>query len=294
MRILPGDRRISFVFAAQFREAGSTVMRGEQLSLIARHALPRSTVDFAPISRRFRNRDLFLTKGVLKIAARDDLEAWRARGNRILVDPVDEAIPTDILEVSDVLVAASRSAASDYRDHYPDIEVALLDHHVDPRVAPIISASARPVVGRIGYFGEPENAFRSARIERRVDFVPVDTSRQNSAWLERLPHYSAHYAVRQGRELDRHKPFLKGFTAAACEAVVVVDRAQREPHHWLPSDYPYWVEQSAGDQSTTEALDRVRRDFGSREWKSARESMREIAAKTSQDQIEDQLRALFA
>lgn len=282
------------MYAVEYLGSGTTVMRGEQLSSIARHAMPRSDVSFAPMSRRFRSQQLFLTKGVLKSASHEDFSRWRDSGNRIFVDPVDESIPDGVVEFADVIVAASRSAAADYRDRYPRHQVALLDHHVDPRIAPIISHSARPVNARIGYFGELANAFHSQQIESRVDFIPVDTSRQDPGWLTKLPHYSAHYAVRQARQLDEHKPFLKGFTAAACEAIVVVDRTQRESHHWLPPDYPYWVDQVGGDQSVTEALDRVREGFGSAEWKSARDSMRLVAAETSPERIRDQLRTLFA
>ncbi|GAA1689192.1 hypothetical protein GCM10009808_02620 [Microbacterium sediminicola] len=294
MPSLPHRRRVSFVYAEEYRGAGTTVMRGEQLAAIARQSVPHSTIDFAPLSRSFRGRHLFLTKGVLKTATAEDFTQWRARGNRILIDPVDEDIPEVALHFADVIVAASRSAAADYRDRFPGTQVAVLDHHVDPRVAPIVSGAARPSLGRVGYFGEPENAFRSGRIDRRVEFIPVDTSRQSPEWLERLPHYSAHYAVRQSRDLDDHKPFLKGFTAAACEAVIIVDRAQQEPHHWLPADYPYWVDSSVDDGSVTETLDRVRRDFGSRTWKRAAESMRLMASQTSRQQIGNQLRALFS
>lgn len=215
-------------------------------------------------------------------------------GNRIFVDPVDEGLTPGQLAAADVVVAASRSAFSEYRRAWPTAQVRLLNHHVDPRLERA-AASAPPVAGfRAGYFGELVNTVDTPAIRSRVDFVSVDTSRESTEWIGKAPLYSVHYAIRQRRALDDHKPFLKGFTAAACGAVVLTQRSEQEPRNWLPDDYPYWLEGEATEENIVDALDMIRGDVDSTRWREAQRAMQEIAAHTSTQTIASDLVELFA
>lgn len=290
-----GPRPIHFVYAPQHRNAGSTVMRGQQLSEIAAEALDGRPVDFAPLSNDFRNADLFLTKGALKSVDAAGLRRLRKHRNRLFVDPVDEDLAEPLAQHADVIVAASRVAADAYRDRWPDKHVALINHHVDPRVTAALKRRTATTftAAEIGYFGELVNTVQSPRIDEIVDFTLVDTSKQDERWFDMLPDYNMHYAVRQTRALDQFKPFLKGFTAAACGANVMIHRDGAEARRWLPADYPYWLTGDLTEDNIVSALSRARESFGSSEWRDGLDAMADIAAQTSRSAIGLELVSLF-
>lgn len=270
-------------------------MRGQQLSMIAATALNGRSVDFVPLSTEFRNTDLFLTKGALKTVDAATLRRLRKRHNRIFLDPVDEDLNDEFADVADVIVAASRVAADAYRERWPEKDVILINHHVDPRVAAALAARPTPTFteARIAYFGELVNTVQSPRIGALVDFTLVDTSRQDSTWFDRLSGYNVHYAVRQTRALDHYKPFLKGFTAAACGANVMIHVDGAEARRWLPDDYPYWLRGELNDDNIVSSLERLRETFGGPEWHGGLSVMADIAAQTSPSAVGKELLSLF-
>jgi hypothetical protein len=280
-----------FVYAEQFREAGSTVMRGFQLAELARDGLPGHRVRVAPLGTAIRNSSVFLTKGALKVAEPQQLSDLRRAGNRLLFDPVDEVPPPTTARFADVLVASSLTAFDYFSRAYPATRVALVNHHVDPRLDRV---TPRPDAFRVGYFGETVNAILTDAIEERVDVVPVDTSREHADWLARVPQYTMHYAVRRERALDHFKPFLKGFTAAHSGAPVLIQRDQAEALRWLGEDYPYLVDAPVDEAVILDALARAEREYGGPRWARAREIMAGIRARTTPTRIVAELRAALA
>lgn len=289
-------RPVRFVYAPAFAGAGSTVMRGGQLAgIAARNGLGDRSVEYVPLSATFRRADLFLTKGVLKTVDRSVLASWRRQGNRLFADPVDEGISDDVVDGVDAIVAASRTAYDAYRQRWPSARVEIIDHHVDPRVTAVMSRSHDPLnVPRFGYFGEAINTIRSKRIARTVEFVDVSTSRPGDEWIDRLPGFNAHYAVRRTRELDHYKPFLKGFTAAACRAVILIQADQEEAQRWLPADYPFWLHGKATEPAIIDAIEHMHASFGTDAWARAEAAMRDIEEATSPRAIGQQLVTLFS
>jgi len=290
------SRPVCFVYAPAFAQTGSTAMRGRQLSEIAAQtSLAGRGVSYVPMSADIRRSDLFLTKGVLKSLDETTLAAWRRRGNRLFADPVDEGLSNQIVASVDVVVAASRTAWDAYRDRWPGAQVAIIDHHVDPRVHAVMNRPHAPLdAPRLGYFGERINTIRSKRIARNVEFVQVSTSRADGDWIGRLPDYNIHYAIRRKRELDYHKPFLKGFTAAACRSVVLIQDDQAEARRWLPSDYPFWLHGRVTEPAILEAIEHIKSSFGGEAWTQALSMMRDIEERTSPRAIGGQLVTLFA
>lgn len=278
-------RRIHFVYAEEYAGAGSTVMRGEQLAHLAARALgDAAEVTYRPVTESFRNATLFLTKGALKVTTAERLSELKAAGNRLLFDVVDEA-PPPTSGLADALVAASLTAFLDLQRDHPGTEVLLVNHHVDPRLD-AAAAGDRPTDRlRAGYFGELVNAVLSPAIEKTVTPVLVDTSRQDPAWLARVPGFNLHYAVRRFRGADLHKPFLKGFTAAHAGCNILIQRSQLEALHWLGDDYPYLIDGEPDEATIVAELDRVRDDFGSPDWLRGLETMRGIRERTSTTRI---------
>lgn len=272
-------------------------MRGGQLSEIASAgAVGRRPVSHEPMHAGIRKSDLFLTKGVLKDASPALLASWRAAGNRLFADPVDEDLDDAIVDAVDVVVAASLTAADDYRTRWPRHDVRLVNHHVDPRAIAALSLGSRAPRdrARFAYFGELANTIKSPSIQQIVDFVPVETARQATGWFSSLADYNAHFAVRRRQYFDRHKPFLKGFTAAACGAAILIQDSEEEPRRWLPDDYPFWLRGDVTESSILSALEDMRDAFGASQWHEATEIMADIAQRTNPAAIGRELTALFA
>lgn len=231
----------------------------------------------------------------MKVANFDLWKGWRRRGNRLFLDPVDEGINEELVSAVDVVVAASLSAYDAYSREFPHADIRLLNHHVDPRVAAAAGqVGRRPSAIRIGYFGELSNTIHTARIAAHVSFVPVSTAQQDSNWLRSVAEFDMHYAIRRTRALDHHKPFLKGFTAAACGANILIQRGQPEASRWLPESYPYWVDQHPSETTILQALDRAAQTHGGPDWLIGLEAMREIALRTSPTAIGLELEQLFS
>src|SRR4051794_37851703 len=270
-----GRRGIRFLYAEQYRQAGTTVMRGRQLAEIAEQAVPGRPIALEPREQPQRNADLFLTKGVLLETSRDELAGWKSRGNRLIFDPVDWTIPPELLDYADTIVAASLTAYDRYRESYPGRRVVLVNHHADPRIR-ALDFSRRSALFKAAYFGVPKNTYRKGKLQTLVDFIPVDTAKQDDGWLAKLPDYTFHYALRRPTRREGYKPFLKGFTAAACGANVLIQDDQAEAVRWLGASYPYLVRGPVTQASIVQALDRARQSFGSAEWRLGLETMRSI------------------
>lgn len=290
-------QRVHFVYADRLARSGSTVMRGEQLSSLAARSLGRSaSVQYSSLKQVFTRSTLFLTKGALKELTPQRGEELRAAGNRLLFDVVDEVVPPAIEHLPDALIASSMTAFDALSRQYPQLEVLLVNHHVDPRVQALgIERGSQSFSA--GYFGESINAVLPAAVRSRIDVVELDTSRENAPWFDRLRDHSLHYAVRNTRELDAYKPFLKGFTAAWCWSNVLIQDSQAEAIRWLGDDYPFLVhlsddtDQAAVERTVLEALDSARQEFGSPIWEEGLDRMAGIRDRTSEHRIAREIRA---
>lgn len=294
MTLFRRARPIHFVYAERFREAGSTVMRGSQLARIAREALgERADVSYSPLDAPFSRSTLFLTKGALKEATPELLTVLKERGNRLLFDVVDEVPPPTTNGFADLLVSASISAYVDHMRDFPRVDVALVNHHVDPRVEVI--GGERPADRlRVGYFGELVNAVLTPTITEVVDPILVDTSRTDDGWVSKLGDYNMHYAVRLTRAADHHKPFLKGFTAAHCHANILIQRSQAEAVNWLGDDYPFLLDGEPSEASIRSALERAQEAFLGPEWNDGLAIMEDVRERTSSARIGAELRRALA
>lgn len=283
---------VHFLFAKKYQYSGSTVMRGQQLSQIAQQTLPGNYhITYTQPSIFFRNSYLFLTKGVVKTSSLRFLSRMKKRGNVLIFDPIDEPVPPDKVRFADIIVAASRTARNKYTEIFPASRIELVDHHVDPRIS-TLDFSNQPAVFQAGYFGELINTVITPRIKRQVDFIHTDTSKQDESWFKQLPNYNFHYAIRKVQKEYPDKPFLKGFSAARCNANILI-QAEPEALSWLGEDYPYILHGPVNQTTILQALDKARASYGSAEWRKGLEIMQDIKRQTSNQAIGKQLRRLF-
>ena len=230
--------RLTWVCRHAFRSSASTVMRGQQLSEMARRLLADVEVSYVDETQLGAQSGsvLVLTKGFLKGATVDDLSELKERGNIICADPIDDPVRDELLDCVDVYIAASMTQFIHYSKQYADKLVHLITHHSDPRLNGIKGPDDRC---RIGYFGEIANARYFNELRGTIDFCLVDTTTANATWIPKLRECNVHYALRKTRRIDGFKPFLKGFTAASCRSNIIVTRDESDARYYLGSDYPF-------------------------------------------------------
>jgi hypothetical protein len=211
-----------------------------------------------------------------------------SRGNIILLDPVDNPLDTAKADLADGVIAASLEAFDAYE--MQGLPTHLVNHHVDIRLPRDITPSTTTL--SCGYFGELINTVMTDKIAERVDFIHVDTGKQTTDWLTKPQLYNLHYAVRSNN-VEAFKPFLKGFTAAACGANLLIQRDQKEAVRWLGDDYPYLLDPNPSEQDVLYMLDKIDRTFGGREWHEANKHMEKIRMAVSDDAIAAEFAAML-
>lgn len=288
-----GVVRVGWVYVDCARAVASTIMRGYQLSEIARKSLGEDA------QVRYLNdteaqaqsgTTLFLTKGYLQRATPSDLAALKERGNILCADYVDDPARGDLNELIDVYIASSISQFINYSKRFPDRVVHHITHHVDPRLGRIRGQTDNC---RFGYFGVLGNTRYRSELNGIVDFVPTNTNVADSDWILRLGDYNVHYGVRSPLEADVFKPFLKGFTAAHCHSNLLVTKREGDARYYLGSEYPY-ILQDNSLASVSEMLRYIEETFGGPEWLRGLEIMKSVRQRTVPLQIAGEIKELLA
>ena len=162
-------------------------------------------------------------------------------------------------------------------------------HQVNRLIRPVPPPADRL---RTGYFGELANTVRPDSLSRLVELVGINTSRNESGWIARLPEFNCHWIVRRRRPIDGAKPFLKGFLAARCGAVVVASREDEDALHYLGDDYPFFV--TSLDAADLEAdMVRIAAGFGDADWRLAQAIMAGVAARSTDAVVAAEFRAMI-
>ncbi len=275
-------RDVTFLFSHRFANSGSTVMRGAQLADITRQALGGEIEVNFSADTDVQNKLLILTKGFLKDTSPEMIRRLR-KNNVILADFVDEPPTEELVDEVDGLIAASLTALNDYYNRFQDKFIHHITHHVDTRISWDFSVPNDML--RAGYFGEFLNAISTESVQRRVEFIQVDTNVQSLAWMDRLRQFNFHYAARSRRKIDGAKPFLKGFSAAHSGANMLIQRGEGDASFYLGPDYPYLLPESCTEADIVNALERVRAGFGTAEWRYGLQVMADVRYRSSQDFI---------
>lgn len=283
--ILERKPRVFFIYAERYKKRGSTIMRGQQLAKIFKtHYGNYFRVGYRPISLRYRNSILILTKCAVMDITTEHIKMLRGRGNRILLDFVDDPMNLDKAHAANAVIAASWEAHDNYNQL--GLRSFTVNHHVDLRLQ---QNSKNLATGfRCGYFGELVNTIKTDAISKYVDFIQVDTGRQTNDWLDKPIRYSLHYGIRANNTIG-FKPFLKGFTAAACGANIIIQKDQTEAIYWLGEDYPFLIKPNPAEKDITNMLSHIQTTYGSDEWKSALNKMEKIREATSDKSIATEL-----
>lgn len=281
-------KKVVFLYEPEYLRSGSTVMRGGQLSkMLADRASDRYDVRFVSRQEDISDAIIILTKGCTIRMTPEELLSLKRINHGIIADFVDGEIRRDLLPAIDVVWASSISAFRNalLEPSFPDVD--LVTHHVDPRLPS--PTAARDY--RAAYIGEPVNAVWNEEISSLVDLVYVNTKSANDDWLCEVIGYPLHYAIRpqHSGKVRIHKPFLKGFTAAHCDANIIISRDEGDAVSYLGEDYPYLTEgRTAAD--AIQALHHAKESFGSRTWQDGLSVMREVRERSSTRYIINEMR----
>jgi hypothetical protein len=287
---LVGKRSIAFLYAAQYQDTGSTILRSQQLSDVVRSLYEGDRDIFYTDSLDIRDSIVILSKGFMKA---HDPEVIRSlsRANVVVADFVDDPVNAELLDEIDVIMASSLTGYKDYLSKYGHKAIAHVTHHVDTR----IGAQSKCAIDRFsaGYFGELVNTISTRAIEELVSFNLVDTSRQALDWMGQLRQFNFHYAVRRSRRIDGAKPFLKGFVAAHCGANMLIQRGAGDARYYLGNDYPFLVPDDVDEFGILEQLRRAKELFGGSEWAYGLEIMEEVRARSSLRKVQEEFAAMI-
>lgn len=224
---------------------------------------------------------LWLTKGFLKRADAGRLAQLKVKRNILCADYVDDPERADHRAFIDIYVAASIRQLLHLNSAVPDKPACLVSHHVDTRVTQVRSHAT---LFKVGYFGELANARYKDHLTALVDFISINTRAPDDAWIDALPNYCVHYAVRQPRPFDGFKPFLKGFTAAACGAAIIVPFGESDAEYYLGPEYPF-VLHDDNLSSVREMLRTVADAFGGPDWRFAETIMASVRERSSERHV---------
>lgn len=222
---------------------------------------------------RIQNALIILHKGYLMNASIEQLWALKKR-NVIFADYIDLPPALDQIEVVDGLIASSVAQQHWFHKNVPGKPVFHITHATDRRLPFCDPPSDR---FRPAYFGALINAKYKEKLSERLDFIEsVPTS---PAWIDSVPRYNFHYAVRTAQQWDGFKPFTKGFTAARLQCPIMVSSLDGDALHYLGNDYPYLVADDSFD-NVWGTFEKAHRDFGGAEWKVAKQTMEDIRSKS--------------
>ena len=162
-------------------------------------------------------------------------------------------------------------------------------HHVNRLIRPVTPPADRL---RTGYFGELANTVRPDSLSRHGRARRHQHRAQRVRLDRRLPEFNCHWIVRQRRPIDGAKPFLKGFLAARCGAVVVAAREDEDALYYLGDDYPFFV--TSLDPADLEAdMVRIAAGFGGPDWRLAQAIMQEVRARSTDAVVAAEFRAMI-
>ena len=232
------SQRVFFVYRENQKQVASTYMRGFQLSQIIANKLDDLAIDYVneEYLSNIKNALVIITKGFLKKASEDEIALLKENGNIVAFDFVDDPPRYHLVKMCDVLVASSIQQLLFYKKEFPSKLSHMITHHTDPEIPNLPYKTDK---SSIGYFGELVNAKWREDIPDRVGFVLTNTKTRTKEWISELSNYNCHYAVRNRREIDGFKPFLKGFTAAHCNSAIIIPKSEGDARFYLTSDYPY-------------------------------------------------------
>jgi hypothetical protein len=280
---------IAFLYSKQHARLPSTFLRGEQLSgMITARCSDLYDVTYTADASSLRDQVVVVSKWALETLSSWELAALRKR-NIVSIGSWDDFVPKPRKVRSlDAHMTLSYRQTLDLNRLYPATPAFLVTHHVNQQVARTTPPTDRL---RTGYFGDLANTVLPKSLSETVDLHAADnTARMH--WLEALAHYNCHWIVRRRLRWDGWKPFLKGFTAARCGAVIIITRDDGDALYYLGDDYPFYAD-GLSDAELEMAYLAAASAFGGPAWRMAQDIMRQVEARGADDVVCGEFKAMI-
>lgn len=291
-------REFVFLAGAQSSHFGSVHLRAIQLEELVREGLRQRGFKSSVARGLPQQADAtyFVTKSFALDFGIAGFEAIVAAGGKIIFDPLDMRTDQGFRELalrSTCLVASSLTQLGYFSEVFGgEVRVAFIPHHVDMRMPEVLCQNDD---FRIAYFGAPSNALLPRKkkwfdlIDWRRRFANIcdviDASNfDEPGWMRQLAYYNCHYLFRQRQSFDGFKPFLKGYVAARCGAVVMARRDDAEAIANLGADYPYLFDIKKG-RDIVDSIAFVSASFGSQNWNIAHEKVAYLREQCREDRM---------
>jgi hypothetical protein len=306
---MPSKPRVVFLFRAGHINAGSKIMRCDQLCEIATEflgdryefstrALPRP----AHLNRQHRlvqelkDCIVIFLKRSDDVIALENLEDLRKSVRGMAIDYVDGNTFPPPRVAMDAHISASVAGARALevllsgpfdvpRNRTSSVHTVL--HHADPRIAPHQATGDHP---NICYFGDLNNAHLPEFARKQIQSLAGDDGLPQN-FFEEMLKYNMHYCVREVSKRNKrlaYKPFTKGFNAAACGANILVNRQVHDAEHFLGDDYPFLID-DLSDDCVQAGFDAARSAFGTPVWDKALDRVEHMRSKVTPREIARQL-----
>jgi len=182
----------------------------------------------------------------------EDFDRLRRKSLGILVDYVDLAVRHMVPYGVDAHLATSYAGAAAMQARQDRLRtegkrtqggVHVVLHNYDAALDGI--AMTPPQELAVAYFGTPGACPVTPHIAPSITVLDAGSKDAFDRNLNRLGQFNCHYCARSDfpDDPDRtYRPFTKGITAAACNAVVLTNRNVDDAVRLLGSDYPYMLD----------------------------------------------------
>jgi hypothetical protein len=286
VRGAPRRRQVAFLVGGAEDASASTTVFSSQLREIADRRADALRID-TRIAHGLDHRDsiLILSKSFLHSRRPEHLEELRSRGNVLIGCFVDHPMDPKKAKLLDSLIACSRQQHRFFLTALPEVPSFRVNHNLDSRI------EYRPCQQErfsAAYFGEPANGLFLNVLSQLVTTHRTDTRSSQIAWARALCDYNCHYVLRPPLPEGVFKPFLKGYVAAACGAIVVADADDAEAFELLGPEYPFLVN-ARSVAEIRETLARAADAFAGPTWFLARGMVASLRREFEPDTIADQL-----
>jgi hypothetical protein len=276
-------------FVVSQKRWGTYYLRGVQIE----HALRRTGVDCKLVLLKHLDR---CRDGIVVFVKLFSVEAAKraiAGNNRIVWDILDGYKVDLINQVSSSIVldglitstCASETALACLKPR----EMALIYHHIDPRLIRKIKRKPKTEDFSICYIGNvPPEISGKSFTEAFADVKQIEVNTRHAercGWMRNTAPFQCHFAVRLDPWECQMKPLAKVGVAAACNANIIVNRSNAAVE-LLGADYPFLCDDSIEDALRT--IERARSEFGSAIWRAGLERMAELRDRLSiEKNVED-------
>ncbi|MEL6960946.1 MAG: hypothetical protein AAGL89_18580, partial [Pseudomonadota bacterium] len=291
---------VYILFADGHRTRGSVIMRGLQLAALGNdylmpdyafrtQALPKKrTGTQLPYVLGLRDGVVILQKAAAEHIDAEAFDYLKANNIAVAADWIDKDPKSPHLDRLDFHIASSWAQWADLRARFPEAAIRHITHHADPRLRGSVPS---PTFATL-YLGHAGNA--KLPRDREITVVDIRTEQDFTDSLSLMGQFPFHYAVRD--ETPRpgiFKPFTKGFTAAACDANILVQRGAHDAVAYLGDDYPFLID-DASPRAIRAGLDLARETYGGPIWQGALDVMAQVHDRSRPKAVAHEMAGILA